>query len=439
MRIFACPTGARISLSGKPSNAPLVNTRRNRGYAVVIMGARFMENLPALTSLRFFAAAVIVFDHATTIYFGHSLDLALYQGVTFFFVLSGFILTYAHPKVSAWADARGFWLARFARIWPATIASMICSLACISGEFSAYSDADGAAKIALTAIGMQAWVPVDAWQFAVNSVLWSISAETFFYLSFPTLNKNLDGTWLPKLALCFAAILVLCGVVWALKLPTYAVGRGETAAGELIYSFPLARLFEFMLGMTAASLWRRGYFRIANSRMATASEVSLVAIILAQLFLGPFWYEWGSPLRAVFNNGFVLWLERSGAAPLYALLIVVFAQHGGLLSKALRHPLPVLGGEISFAIYLSHAILLKVMKPYMHDFEGIGFLLFWIFYSIVALGVAYAVWVGIEKPCRRGLLKQHKTEKIIVLQMPYAGSRRRRQCEKPSFTPGTGK
>ena len=51
--------------------------------------------LHALTSLRFFAAAMIVVHH-THHYFGYGTDLAmriaLDRGVSFFFVLSGFIL-----------------------------------------------------------------------------------------------------------------------------------------------------------------------------------------------------------------------------------------------------------------------------------------------------------------------------------------------------------
>jgi peptidoglycan/LPS O-acetylase OafA/YrhL len=369
-----------------------------------------MRHIKSLTSLRFFAAALIVFDHATTVAYGQALDLGVYQGVTFFFVLSGFILTYTYPTVSTWPDVRGFWLARLARIWPATMASMICVLLLIPGELGMYSSLDGVTKIAVTAMGMQAWIPTDAWQFAVNGVLWSISAETFFYLCFPALNTDLDRTWMWKLALCFGFVLAMSFIVWTFRLPTYAATGYDTAAGELIYSFPLTRLFEFMLGMAAASLWRRGYFQI-NSRLATAAEVALVGAIAAQMFVGPYWYEWGSPLRFLFSNGFVLWLERSGSAPLYALLIVLFAQERGFLSKALRHPLLVLGGEISFALYLTHQIVLKMMTPYLHDFNAA---IFWGSYSIVAVIVAYLLWASVEKPCRRWLLRQHKPASVLA-------------------------
>src|SRR5688572_14217791 len=66
-----------------------------------------IERLDALTSLRFIAAAMIVFNHSA-LYFGFRygwLDpLRLEQGVSFFFVLSGFILAHVYPTLS-WRSA----------------------------------------------------------------------------------------------------------------------------------------------------------------------------------------------------------------------------------------------------------------------------------------------------------------------------------------------
>src|SRR5512135_575734 len=80
------------------------------------------RKLDALTSLRFIAAATIVLHHSKgnfgfseTAFSNFSLD----HGVSFFFVLSGFILAYVYPKLNGPGHAGRFLLARFARIWPA--------------------------------------------------------------------------------------------------------------------------------------------------------------------------------------------------------------------------------------------------------------------------------------------------------------------------------
>ena len=88
-----------------------------------------VKRLHALTALRFVAAFMIVLHHSrgvsllptNTAFFG----LELYQAVAFFFVLSGFILTYVYPKFDSWNDRGRFLFARFARIWPAHVASFI--------------------------------------------------------------------------------------------------------------------------------------------------------------------------------------------------------------------------------------------------------------------------------------------------------------------------
>ena len=65
------------------------------------------KSLDALTGLRFIAAALIVIEHSAV--FGLQLPEFEYnQGVSFFFVLSGFILAYTYPKVDDAGEAALF-------------------------------------------------------------------------------------------------------------------------------------------------------------------------------------------------------------------------------------------------------------------------------------------------------------------------------------------
>lgn len=106
-RIARC---LRVVISKKADDADLTRC---------ITGAPHMPNaqLSALTGLRFFAASAIVLHHLRgTFGLGTYTGLALSQAVSVFFVLSGFILAYAHPDLPTWKDRSRFWLARFARI-----------------------------------------------------------------------------------------------------------------------------------------------------------------------------------------------------------------------------------------------------------------------------------------------------------------------------------
>ena len=80
--------------------------------------------LPRLTSLRWFAALAVFLVHADSLFQWAPLRLFRFgaSGVTFFFILSGFVLTWSMvPNLSA----RTFWWRRFARIYPACFVALM--------------------------------------------------------------------------------------------------------------------------------------------------------------------------------------------------------------------------------------------------------------------------------------------------------------------------
>src|SRR5579864_7801332 len=85
--------------------------------------------LPALTSLRFFAALHVFVFHmyamkiASTAGWTRQISSIGYVGVSFFFVLSGFILVYTYAGRQF--SAAEFWRARFARTYPAYLFSLL--------------------------------------------------------------------------------------------------------------------------------------------------------------------------------------------------------------------------------------------------------------------------------------------------------------------------
>src|ERR1700761_5502055 len=153
--------------------------------------------LKVLTSLRFFAAALVVLFHVQvsgTLVAGpwwyRNFAGIGFIGVNCFFVLSGFILvyTYAGKPISA----RRFWQARFARVYPAYLFSLLVTaplffyvMRVLHLPLFAWSERHLTAAMLLTVGLLQAWVPQAALTW--NPVCWSLSAEAFFYLVFPGL------------------------------------------------------------------------------------------------------------------------------------------------------------------------------------------------------------------------------------------------------------
>src|SRR4051812_18742819 len=102
---------------------------------VATHGAQGRPALPLLTSLRFFAATNVVVFHfffPAPTDFLRSLFSAGLQSVTFFFVLSGFILAYVYSGDTAAAESpkspRAFWAARAGRILPAYVLGLALGL-----------------------------------------------------------------------------------------------------------------------------------------------------------------------------------------------------------------------------------------------------------------------------------------------------------------------
>lgn len=161
------------------------------------------QRLSALTGLRFFLAAhVLLFHFAPTFFgdsgFGNNLIRAGSSAVSGFFLLSGFILTYAHVESSDSSagpalniGAARFWAARFLRIYPAYLVAFILAAPFVIAGFRSSSQHYGAfcLKTVPYLLMLQAWIPNLSHYW--NYPAWSLSAEAFFYVLFPALASSI--------------------------------------------------------------------------------------------------------------------------------------------------------------------------------------------------------------------------------------------------------
>ena len=299
--------------------------------------------LHALTALRFFAAAAIVLHHSSGLFpWDQSLTdtFHLSQAVSFFFVLSGFILTYVYPSLDAWPARARFLRARFARIWPAHLAAF--ALLFLLFEHSArFGTLYGSFPLALLNLSMlQAWVPVRYAYSSFNFVSWTISTEFAFYLLFPLLIHNFHKTWLLKLLLSLAlfaasiALVILCHIP-----PEDPAHSWNISILGIVYVNPLARLFEFTLGMTTALLFQRTLHKPKTRPLtATGLELAAIAGVALNMYLAPAIARLlvgNSPQLAPLRDALVLGQLSclSFAAPIY-----IMAHNNGPLARLLSSP-----------------------------------------------------------------------------------------------------
>jgi peptidoglycan/LPS O-acetylase OafA/YrhL len=368
--------------------------------------------LDALTSLRFFAAAMILVYHMSiTFKFSETTllsKLALWQGVTFFFVLSGFILAYVYPQLPTELSARQFLFARFAKVWPTHCLTLIlCIVVCLSGDVEG-----GWTVLIVNLLALQSWTLDLHYWFALNSASWSISVEFFFYLCFPLLVKSFDKTWRQKLLFGFG--LAMLSVMAMMYLQFSTVGLFYAGSFNQITVNPLCRLFEFIIGMCTALAFKNFRNILPTARNATLIEAAAIAGAAVALALPfnwhcPGWLSFLEPLRA--------WLYFGGVAPLYGALIYVVACAKGKISQWLSSSILVHLGEISFSLYMIHGIVLGWFSLHERYFEN------WTLWqkvscsTVLCLLLAKITYQLFEAPCQAFLIKLSKGNRPSVTEM----------------------
>ncbi|MDQ0424073.1 acyltransferase family protein [Cellulomonas iranensis] len=366
--------------------------------------------LDALTGLRFLAALVVVVFHLSLNRFFLDAPALVdplqgvlrnggWLGVTFFFVLSGFVLTWsARP-----GDTPGRFLwRRVAKIVPNHVVTFAVALA-VAGLGGALVWEAGANLLLL-----HSWVPRDTAFFSINHPSWSLSAEMVFYALFPVtlpLVARVPRRHLVTAGAALVVVVVLLPLV-ARQLPVGAVFGPAHAQSPLlgasvlqvwsVYAFPLVRFLEFALGMLAARAVREG----ALPRVPVVVALGLVAAgYLLSLVVPVLW-----TLDAVF------------VLPVTALVVAV--AQAPTPPAVLTTPLAVRLGEISFALYMVHDIVLTATRRFVPaaGLPPLGAALLVALVLAVSLGAAWALWRWVETPANT---------RLRALRLPSRDARRR--------------
>jgi peptidoglycan/LPS O-acetylase OafA/YrhL len=311
--------------------------------------AQKVPNLPSLTGLRFVAATMVFLHHAATI--GQVPILSAWQGfgttgVSFFYVLSGFVLTWSNPadvKIST------FFAHRFFRIWPLMALS---TLLAIPVFYYGRNRPIETTAILLQLFALQAWFNNAKLYYGGNPANWSLSNEAFFYLAHPFIyraTRRIGPKQIVLLVALIAAVQISLAYIFIDFFPHQRVW--------LTYIFPGFRIFEFILGMMAARYVLAGgsFFEKFGSPgfgMAMASCWFFVFYMLA-------------PQLPKVGRLAILHLHYAVMPAIYAYIICAAATvdlrfEPTLFSKKVMVKL----GQWSFAMYLTHATIIYGYRQY---------------------------------------------------------------------------
>lgn len=315
------------------------------------------QHLKAITSIRFFFAVAVFLHHiplaVEPVTKSQSfLTFWLFQegfiGVSFFFILSGFILSYSYSNWQeniAKASVIKFWRNRFARIYPLHLATLILSTV----FYFQSADSPGFHPIlaALSNLTLtQSFIPLRSIYFSYNVVSWSISDETFFYLLFPFL--------LPFISRKRAATLLL--IILILIVPILSLTYPTNNPHYYYYIFPVVRLVDFAIGISLFNIWKS--IR-ANVRLQLLLAPAALLVTLSSFLVHDY-----VPIALRYSAFY--W-------PTCCLIILACANSNNWLSRMLSNRAFLYLGKISFAFYLVHFIIIQGYNSWMRDNLQLGY------------------------------------------------------------------
>ncbi|MER7836495.1 acyltransferase [Streptomyces sp. NPDC096040] len=393
-----------------------IPTQRSRAEAPARSGrAASLAGLPSLTGLRFYAATAVFLYHVTSRqlspFSGRTAQdaarlfgVAGGLGVSFFFILSGFILTWSARRT----DTPGRFLRRrLVKLYPNHLVTFVAALVVFAGA---------------TTTSVRQWLPnlllVQTWSwdpavsFSVNAPSWSLGCELLFYLCFPLLLRAVKAISPERLwawAVTFAAAVV------AVPAFAYAVLPGEVRipgwqAGEVqnwfVYQLPPVRMLEFVLGMLLARI-------VLTDRW--------VGVRLWQAVL-----LCGAGYAVALNVPYLYALSAVWVIPLGLLIpAAAVADVRGRRSPFRGRVMKWLG-EVSFAFYLLQATVLIGGDKYLAGHapygvaEAVGLsLLAWALTTVLS----YLLYTLVERPAMKHLSRPRRKDTAVAATEPTVSIR----------------
>ncbi len=348
-----------------------------------------------LTALRAFAALSIFIYHLTELGIDASRsirDMYLGCAVSFFFVLSGFVLAYSFSgRFLGWRDIRNFILQRFFRLWPVHMLCFFLALVARHPPTSLFT-----AYLATTL--QSSWFPTYGTAYAYNGVSWSISVELFFYLALPFILILRPNQIMLVVCSWTVAVLGLIALTATLPEPVFPPPSEKpwldlyVTDASLVHLFPPVRMVEFLSGIAVYRLFKSR--RISDDWVTICQVAAVVCLALwacvhAEITL--FFADHASLMASIAYREF-------GLYPLFAAIVYVFAHQSGSLTRILSCRVLVFCGEISFAFYMIHQVVIHVLAYNFEIRQHCGPTVAAISAGILSLGFSIVLHRTVETP-----------------------------------------
>ena len=375
----------------------------------------------SLTSIRFFAALIVVLFH-----FGGEINYPTGMkqlsglgpaGVSFFFILSGFILTLTYGKKFklrlSLEGIKAFYIARIARVYPVhALTLLICTPLAIWYLYRVDSNIlnhplalvfSWFTNLFLVNIYFVDPGFVHQW----NAPSWSIACEAVFYIFAPLIISRVIKTKRPGIyiSVCYCTSLALAYLLsFLIKHNHYLSSLNiHDSIRFVMMTSPIFRVWDFILGCLLCK-YIISKDKISINNVILAIAFGLIFIVMASRVL---------PISREISSipGIVFYVGQLGlffSIP-FCLIIAAAYLGGTILDKILNLPIFVLLGESSYSLYLIHwsvLILFNIIHTYgipHNNFLGVVGMLF-------SIGASILSFKFFEEPARN-LMKNSYSKK----------------------------
>ena len=216
------------------------------------------------------------------------------------------------------------------------------------------------------------------------------------------------------------AVVLLLSAIF--KVSDYSGAENQLTTHGLIYIGPLARLFEFAVGI-ALQVSRR------NRRSFSGFERHMWLLQLLSLAVAAWFVAKGGTLgiRPTMPQ-LLFWFDYSGGLPIWAFVIWTFSFSNAWPAAFLSNRLLVALGEVSFAIYLVHfSIGHAAARQFCQLFHIENSSLQLALYLLLVIGASFCLYYAIERPGMA--IGRHWANCVIENEICRRQSVRRHPCK----------
>lgn len=329
-----------------------------------------------LNGLRFFAATAVIFHHIEQYKLWASVNGKVYEStftgsgvlttivqalghkaVSFFFVLSGFLITYlllAEATKTGTVALKKFYLRRILRIWPVYYLVILIAFFLIPHYF----DIGGHGQhllthhfwlwLSLSLFMLPNLVRYNSVEIVGGSQTWSVGVEEQFYIIWPWLVRTFRKHFVRMLLVLIVGKL-LVSVTFALLVKELPAGNLQLICNKFLLYWNLFKIEQMAVGALGA--W---YLYNKKERVMRFFYHPVTNTFTILFFI------------SLFVVKYEFYGDTLAEALIFLLLIVNVAMNDSFPVK-LRHPFYNTLGNFSYGIYMYHTIVIAMLFRFLES------------------------------------------------------------------------